>query len=333
MSEKKEKNNDIKNVLKNNNNEKKNNLFDSIINHNISKSQNKNYNKIHIKKNNSKSLVEQIIDDNKNNIIKNRNEKNKQLNKNYNSILHKSSINSNINTLNKNYTLKNFKLKINPFVTSVDFKNIQTNEEESKIVSPKYKSKKNNLVCFGKSLNQILINNIKDAIMKKGNIINKKKRKNYSANIYNKNDNLKNYNNYEMHMKIFDDKLIEMYENYQKKQKLYKKQRLYRLSPDLEEKRRIANSRIPLYIKGYKKSDVDIVYTRNVCDLDYQKYYMKDKINMNQILENHNIYNRKDYLSGKIPFFMLTKTVVKPVCRKTFSQKNIFGNNYKEISI
>ena len=35
---------------------------------------------------------------------------------------------------------------------------------------------------------------------------------------------------------------------------------------------------------------------------------MKEKINMNDILENHNIYNRKHYLSTKVPFFMLTKS-------------------------
>ena len=37
---------------------------------------------------------------------------------------------------------------------------------------------------------------------------------------------------------------------------------------------------------------------------------------MNEILHNHNKYNRKDYLSGKVPFFILTKTVVKPICMK-----------------
>ncbi len=60
---------------------------------------------------------------------------------------------------------------------------------------------------------------------------------------------------------------------------------------------------------------------------------MKDKINMNQILENQNIYNRKDYLSEKVPFFMLTKTVIKPLCKRSISQRNIFDGNCKEISL
>ena len=167
--------------------------------------------------------------------------------------------------------------------------------------------------------------------MKKGNIILKKKRKNFSANLYN--NNIKNFNNYDIHMKIFDEKLIQMFDDFQKKQKIYKKQRLNYFLPELEERRQKVLSRIPLSIKGYKKNKIDIIYTRNVCDLDYQKYYMKEKINMNDILENHHVYNRKDYLSGKVPFFMLTKSVVKPNIKKSTSQKNFFPHKFQEISI
>ena len=168
--------------------------------------------------------------------------------------------------------------------------------------------------------------------MKKGTIMKRKKNKRFSA-FYNKNQKIKNFNDYDIHLKIFDDKLIEIFEDYQKKQKLYKKQRLNHLLPDLEEKRKKIISRIPLSIKAYKKNDIDIFYTRNICDLDYQKYYMKEKINMNDILENHNIYNRKDYLSAKVPFFMLTKSVVKPICKKSSSQNNIFSRGFKNISL
>ena len=347
MSGKRIKNNDIKNILKNNDNTDENSvekvfLYKPVLNqnkenNNLKKDNNKIFGR-------NKKIIEKIINRKiksckhsyltykKENVKYNNNDLN---NKTYNK--QKISFNSpktnNINTFNKNNSKKKYKTPIHqPFVTSMEFKNIQTNEEESKINSPKYKSKKNNLVCFGKSLNQILINNINEAIMKNGNIIKKKKRKNFSANIYNKNK-YKNFNNYDMHLKIFDDKLIEIYEDYQKKQKLYKKQRLNHLLPDLEERRKKIISRIPLSIKAYKKKDVDIVYTRKICDLDYQKYYMKEKINMNDILENHNIYNRKDYLSAKVPFFMLTKSVVKPICKKSASQNNIFSKGLKNISL
>ena len=317
MSGKRFKNNDIKNIIKFNN-DKKSHLFEPILN----KTNQRNNNIDMQNKEDNK-----IINDNNKNLIINNNKKNKILIKSKTSYLTPKT-NNNINNKKSN------KLKINhPFVTSVDFKNIQTNEEESKLLPPNFQSKKNNLVCFGKSLNQILINNINEAIMKNGNVIKKKKRKNFSANIFNKFHNLKNFNNHEMHKQIFENKLIEMYEDIEKKQKFYKKQRLNYLLPDLEERKKRVIARIPLSIKGYKKNEIDMIYTRNICDLDYQKYYMKDKINMNEILENHNIYNRKDYLSGKVPFFMLTKTVVKPICKKSISQKNMLPNNYKEITI
>jgi len=369
MSGKRIKNNDIKNILKDNNNnidennenEKQVYLFEPILKQNKENNLKHSTNKI-IRRNNENNMIEHIkkrrINSGKLNYFTNKKEKvngnninnnlimNNNNNDNHNNKIFKKQKNNfnfkktndnndnNINIFNKNNKKKNDNLKIHqPFVTSVDFKNIQTNEEESKIISSKYKSKKNNLVCFGKSLNQILINNINEAIMKKGNIIKKKKKINFTPNNYNTNIKFKNFNNYEMHLKIFDDKLIEIYEDIQKKQKMYKKQRLNYLLPNLEEKKRKIISRIPLSIKGYKKNDIEIFYTRNICDLDYQKYYMKEKINMNDILENHNIYNRKDYLSAKVPFFMLTKSVVKPICKKSNSQQNFFSNGFKNISI
>ena len=348
MSGKRIKNNDIKNILNDNDNTNENSLekeflFKPILNLNKENHNYKKYNNKIFGRN--KNIIEKIINreikSSKYNYLPNNKENIKYFNKDLNNkTYNKQKIkfnsaktrNNNINTFNKNKNKKNLKSTIHqPFVTSMEFKNIQTNEEESKIISPKYKSKKNNLDSFGKSLNQILINTINEAIMKNGNIIKKKKRKNFSAIIYNK-DKYKNFNNYDLHSTIFDDKLIEIFEDYQKKQKLYKKQRLNHLLPDLEEKGKKIISRIPLSIKAYKKNDIDIFYTRNICDLDYQKYYMKEKINMNDILENHNIYNRKDYLSAKVPFFMLTKSVVKPICKKSSSQNNIFSRGFKNIS-
>ena len=232
------------------------------------------------------------------------------------------------NAMSSNNSKKNLIPSINPFVTSIQFKNIQTNEE-SKSSSFKFIPKKNNLVSFGQSMNQILINSINNSVIKNGKIL-PKKRAIISANLYYEN---KNYNSYEMHKKIFNDKLNEMLEDYKKRQKINKQLKLYKLMPDLKEKRRINNLKIPLSIKGYNKKEIDIFYTRNICDLDYKKYYTKEKVNMNEILHNHNKYNRKDYLSVKVPFFMLTKTVVKPVCMKSKSQNNILGKHLNQISI
>lgn len=337
MKGRKIKNNDIKNFIKEyleDKEEKKNYFLKPIMNRNknrkyfkVSEDRNKQN-----KKSNNKTFEKKINNNENNLIIRSKQNENKLFRKSNTNLNSPKAYKNNINSIKKDL-IKQYKLGINqPFVTSINFKNVQTNEEESKGNSTKYISKNNNLVNFGKSINEILINTINEAIMKKGNIIKKKKRKTFSANnIYHPKHKYENFNNYDLHMKIFDDKLIQMYEDYEKKHKLFKKQKLNNLSPDFEKIRQKAYSRIPLYIKGYNKNNIDIFYTRNICDLDYQKYYMKEKINMNDILENHNIYNRKDYLSTKIPFFMLTKSVVKPICKKSSSQKNILGNKLKEI--
>ena len=81
-------------------------------------------------------------------------------------------------------------------------------------ISKEYNLSKNNKVSFGKSLKQILINNIKEIIESKGNIIQKIKRKNYSTILYRSGYN--NNNNFDLHKKIFDLKLVELYEKYKK---------------------------------------------------------------------------------------------------------------------
>lgn len=326
---------EIKSKIRYNNDNKKGDKYTIIDSTTFSKDKhifnvkNNNYKLYNnnIMTNSPKSIIDQIIKDKidhnkKSNLYKS----NKTFDKNNNNVnkviyLKKTSMNSN-NSKN------NLIPSINPFVTSIEFKNIQANEE-SKSSSFKFISKKNNLVSFGQSMNQILINSINNSIIKNGKIL-PKKRAIISSNLYYEN---KNYNSYEMHKKIFDDKLIEMLEDYKKRQKINKQLKLYKLMPELKEKRRINNLKIPLSIKGYNKKEIDIFYTRNICDLDYKKYYTKEKVNMNEILHNHNKYNRKDYLSSKVPFFMLTKTVVKPVCMKSKSQNNILGKHLNQISI
>ena len=291
------------------------------------------------KNNETKNLIGEIIQENKKNSAH-------KLSHNYNR--NKHNINKNIKNLKslsmpkiikqppnvsqfQNYKTKADKInidtnntlhKFNPYITSVNFKNIQTNNE-SKFdnTTSIYMSKKNKKVSFGKSLNETLINNIKEAIIKKGSIIQKIKRKNYSTIIYR--SGYSNFNDHDLHKKIFDLKLLEIYEEYQKERSKYKKQRIKELLPNLEQRRLEMRNKLPLYIKGYNKKDLDIVYTRNVCDLDYQRYYNTNQLNLKEILENHNKYNRKDFLSGSIPFFLLTKSVFKPIFRKTISQENV----------
>ena len=231
---------------------------------------------------------------------------------------HKYKLKSNTIDININNNLK----KISPYIISVSFKSVQTIDDNKS----EYISKKNNKVSFGQSLNETLINNINEAIMKKGSIIQEIKRKNYSSIVYR--SGYSKTNDHDLHKKIFDLKLVEIYEDFQKQQSLYRKQRIEKLMPSLEERRQKLKNKMPLLIKGYNKKNLDIIYTRNICDLDYQRYYNKNQLNLNEILENHNKYNRKDYLSGNIPFFLLTKSVFKPMFRKSGSQENL-NNKYK----
>ena len=312
------KNNDIENVLN----------TDNILN----------------KINETKNLLGEIIKENKKhvkfNISSNNNNKNnsnpqnlsmpKIMSRTQNTSQNQKYLNKAQNKINIDFN--NATKKLSPYITSVSFKNIQTGTD-TKLdnTTSENISKKNNKVSFGKSLNEVLINNINEAIMKKGSIIQKIKRKNYSSIVYR--SGYSNFNDYDLHKKIFDLKLVEIYEDYQKKQSEYRKQRIEELMPSLELRRQEVKNKIPLYIKGYKKKDLDIFYTRNVCDLDYQRYYNKNQLNLNEILENHNKYNRKDYLSGSVPFFLLTKSVFKPMFRKNISQTNLHNkHNVNKIS-
>ena len=224
--------------------------------------------------------------------------------------------------------------KFNPYKTATDFKIIQTNiNSKYGNNSQEFTSKKNNKVSFGKSLNEIIIDNIKEIIKNKGHTIQNIKKKNYSTIIYRPGYNI--YNNYELHKKIFDLKLVEIYENYEKRKSELRKQRIEKLSPELELKRQEMKVRMPLLIRGYNKKDLDIFYTKNICDLDYQNHYNENQLNMKEVVAYHNQINRKEYLSGNVPFFLLTKSVLKPIFKKILSQNinNKIKKGIKEISL
>ena len=307
------KNDDIENVLNN----------DGLINK-INETKNLIGEIIGEKKRNSVIKLSQHNNRNKNNNNEIQNIKSQSMPKITNKTLgasknnHKYKLKSNTIDININNNLK----KISPYITSVSFKSVQTIDDNKS----EYISKKNNKVSFGQSLNETLINNINEAIMKKGSIIQEIKRKNYSSIVYR--SGYSKTNDHDLHKKLFDLKLVEIFEDFQKQQSLYRKQRIEKLMPSLEKRRQKIQNKMPLLIKGYNKKNLDIIYTRNICDLDYQRYYNKNQLNLNEILENHNKYNRKDYLSGNIPFFLLTKSVFKPMFRKSGSQENL-NNKYK----
>ena len=258
----------------------------------------------------------------KNNSMPNINTKALNISQNHISINKSNDIKINANKNNKNFSL---------YKTTTNFKNIQTNMNSKFYnvnISKEYNLSKNNKVSFGKSLKQILINNIKEIIESKGNIIQKIKRKNYSTILYRTGYN--NYNNFDLHKKIFDLKLVELYEKYKKMLTEYRNKRIEELKPTLELKRREMKIKMPLLIKGYNKKDLDIYYTRDICDLDYQNYYNKNQLNLKDILENHNKNNRREYISGNIPFFLLTKSTYKPTFKKILSQ-NINNKIQKEV--
>ena len=219
---------------------------------------------------------------------------------------------------NNDNNIQNSK-QFNLFTSTTNFKTVQDNtksknynSKSTPILKPKTNNiSKNKKVSFGKSLNQILLNNIKTAIRNKGNLIQKLKRKKFSSIIYK--PGYSNKNEDDLHKKIFDEQLIEIYEAYQKKQGLYRKQRINKLMPDYEKRKFEMRNDIPIYIKGYNKKKMDIFYTRYVSDLNYQRYYNKSQLNIEDILENHNRNNRKEYISGNIPFFLLTKTLYNPI--------------------
>ena len=226
--------------------------------------------------------------------------------------------NKNDNKNNNDNNIQNSK-QFNLFTSTTNFKTVQDNtksknynSKSTPILKPKTNNiSKNKKVSFGKSLNQILLNNIKTAIRNKGNLIQKLKRKKFSSIIYK--SGYSNKSEDDLHKKIFDEKLIEIYEDYQKRLGLYRKQRINKLMPAYEKRKFEMRNDIPIYIKGYNKKKMVIFYTRYVSDLNYQRYYNKSQLNIEDILENHNRNNRKEYISGNIPFFLLTKTLYKPI--------------------
>ena len=130
-----------------------------------------------------------------------------------------------------------------------------------------------------------------------------------------------NYNNYETHMEIFEQKMKKEFNDYLKEYKLAQKKSLKSVSKKIADKKEEMTKCIPLYIKGFKKNPIDIFHSRKIFDLDYQKYYRKPSVNIEEILHYQNKNGSNNFKKGKIPFYYFLRTVNNPYDKKSLSRK------------
>lgn len=212
-----------------------------------------------------------------------------------------------------NHNNNNKHTKPNNFINNQDYKTFITNTQMKGNIT---KSKENkNVIHVGKSLNDILIKNINDEMINKGILIQRP----FSSRKYNKSDrNIrnKNYNNYETHMKLFDQKLKKEFVNYIREYKLADKKTLRSVSKKIADKKEKIIKNIPIYIKGFRKNPIDIFHSRKIFDLEYQKLYNKPCVNIEEILHYQNKNGTNDFKKGKIPFYYFLRTINNPYDKK-----------------
>ena len=181
---------------------------------------------------------------------------------------------------------------------------------------------KNNKDSFGKSLNDVLIQNINDEMVNKGILVQRpfSSKKSHRSELIQRNNN--NFNNYDMHMKIFDQKMIKEFRNYKYGYELSQKKKLRNFSSKIADQKDKIIRNIPIYIKGYKKDTIDIFHSRNIFDLEYQKIYKKSIINVDEILHNQNRTGEYNFKKRKTPFYYLYRTVNNPTYKKLAKKKN-----------
>ena len=100
--------------------------------------------------------------------------------------------------------------------------------------------------------------------------------------------------------------------NSKNKKSFLNKEKIINMSPIIAKKILEMNNKINFNIKGFQKNTTDFFHTRNICDIDYQNYYTKKEINLDDIIYNQYKNKRKEYKSSKIPFYFYTKTLFKP---------------------
>lgn len=205
----------------------------------------------------------------------------------------------------------------NTFITNTNMKS--RNNKKSEIEKEDNQTDKD--TSLGKSLNDILIKNINDEMISKGILFHRpvsSKQNNKSGNLLGNN----NYNNYEMHMKYFGQKMKKEFYNFMYEYELAQKKTLRDVSQKLADRRDKIFKKIPIYIKGYKKDPLDIFHQRNVFDLDYQRYYSKPCVNIEEILHNQNKTGEYKFKKRKTPFYWFYRTVKNPKLKKFTKTKN-----------
>ena len=179
---------------------------------------------------------------------------------------------------------------------------------------------KNSKDSFGKSLNDVLIQNINDEMVNKGILLQRpfSSTKSHRSELVKRNNN---FNNYDMHMNIFDQKMIKEFRNYKYGYELSQKKKLRNFSSKIADKKDKIIKSIPVYIKGYKKDTIDIFHSRNIFDLEYQNIYKKSIINVDEILHNQNRTGEYNLKKRKTPFYYLYRTVNNPAYKKLAKKK------------
>ena len=185
------------------------------------------------------------------------------------------------------------------------------------------------------SVNENFIKNVKDEMIKKGILI----RKPQSSKIrYQKGlPYMNNYNNFELHIDTFKSKIINQLNNYIKYYESAQKKKLRDVSEELSNKKDIMTKSIPIYIKAYQKKGKDVFHSRKIYDVDYQNRYRKPSINLEELIQNQNVYSKK-MKNNKFPFYHFLRTVNNPyqnlkVMKKSQNRGQIFikFENAKEI--
>ena len=185
------------------------------------------------------------------------------------------------------------------------------------------------------SVNENFIKNVKDEMIKKGILI----RKPQSSIIrYQKGlPYMNNYNNFELHIDTFKSKIINQLNNYIKYYESAQKKKLRDVSEELSNKKDIMTKSIPIYIKAYQKKGKDVFHSRKIYDVDYQNRYRKPSINLEELIQNQNVYSKK-MKNNKFPFYHFLRTVNNPyqnlkVMKKSQNRGQIFikFENAKEI--
>ena len=214
---------------------------------------------------------------------------------------------------------KNKNLERKTFITSTSGKIERgTTKLNSYILKENDKNSKDS---FGKSLNDVLIQNINDEMVSKGILVLRpfSSRKSKRSEIIRRNNN---FNNYDTHMNIFDQKMIKEFRNYKYGYELSQKKKLRNFSSKIADKKDQIIKNLPIYIKGYKKDTIDIFHSRNVFDLEYQNIYKKSIINIDEILHNQNRTGEYNFKKRKTPFYCFYRTVNNPAHKKIDKKKN-----------